>query len=298
MTLFDRLVDEALRGQHSLAPLRMVVEKELLHHDILREMAEAGLLHTLTFIGGTCLRACYGSRRLSEDLDFTGGARFDRATLAGLGEVLVDRLQAKYGLRVTVSEPMHERGRVDTWKLRVITRPERRDLPAQRINLDICAIPSHDRRPMLLRNAYGIEMGTGGLILQAESRAEILADKLIALALRPNRLKYRDLWDIGWLTQQGVVLPIELFPAKIRDHQRTPPEFLAQLSARRQQLLEDAALQQGFVQELARFLPPSVVAETVRQDAFWVWLSALIADLCGQVERGLDTAKHPPAFRM
>jgi predicted nucleotidyltransferase component of viral defense system len=49
------------------------VEKELLHHDILREMSMAGLLKNLTFIGGTCLRACYGSSRLSEDLDFTGG---------------------------------------------------------------------------------------------------------------------------------------------------------------------------------------------------------------------------------
>lgn len=72
MSLFDRLVDEALNNQREFSPLRAVVEKELLHHDILREMSEAGLLSDLTFIGGTCLRACYGSNRLSEDLDFTG----------------------------------------------------------------------------------------------------------------------------------------------------------------------------------------------------------------------------------
>jgi len=36
-------------------------EKELLHHDILRELSAAGLLAGLTFIGGTCLRACYGA---------------------------------------------------------------------------------------------------------------------------------------------------------------------------------------------------------------------------------------------
>lgn len=67
MSLFDQLVDEAVRSRGELAPLRPVVEKELLHHDILREMSEAGLLAGLTFIGGTCLRACYGSPRLSED---------------------------------------------------------------------------------------------------------------------------------------------------------------------------------------------------------------------------------------
>jgi predicted nucleotidyltransferase component of viral defense system len=65
MGLFDQLVDEALRTRPDLAILRPVVEKELLHHDILRELGEAGLLAGLTFIGGTCLRACYGSERSS-----------------------------------------------------------------------------------------------------------------------------------------------------------------------------------------------------------------------------------------
>ena len=298
MTLFDRLVNEALRAQSGLAPLRMVVEKELLHHDILREMAEAGLLQTLTFIGGTCLRACYGSNRLSEDLDFTGGFQFDRAMLAGLGEVLVERLQAKYGLTVTVGEPVWDSGNVDTWKMRVITRPEHRDLPAQRINIDICAIPSHDPRPMLLRNPYGVDLGTSGLILQAESRAEILLDKLIALAFRPNRIKYRDLWDIGWLVRQGIEPSLELLPVKITDHRRTQPELLARLAERRQALREDAEVHKGFIQEISRFLPPGVVTETVGQDAFWDWLIALITDLCVRVERALDPSKQPGSFPM
>jgi predicted nucleotidyltransferase component of viral defense system len=164
----------------------------LLHHDILREMSAAGLLSRLTLIGGTCLRACYGSSRLSEDLDFTGGQDFRRETLSDLAKVLVDQLHAKYGLEVTVSEPRRESGNVDTWKLKLMTRPENRGLPAQKINIDICAIPSHDRRPMLLRNPYGVDMGTSGLIIQAQSREEILADKLLALALRPNRIKNRD----------------------------------------------------------------------------------------------------------
>ena len=69
MSLFDRLVDEAIQNQKDLAPLRMVVEKELLHHDILATLNDAGLLRQLTFMGGTCLRSCYGSNRLSEDLD-------------------------------------------------------------------------------------------------------------------------------------------------------------------------------------------------------------------------------------
>lgn len=56
----------------------------------------------------------------------------------------------------------------------------------------MCAIPSHDPRPMMLRNLYGIDLGTSGLILKAQSREEILADKIIALASRENRIKNRD----------------------------------------------------------------------------------------------------------
>ena len=95
-------------------------------------------LQQLCFIGGTCLRACYGSNRLSEDLDFTGGTDFKRETLAELKTLLTQRLQVKYGLSVDVSEPQKETSNVDTWKLRIQTRPERKDLPAQRINIDIC----------------------------------------------------------------------------------------------------------------------------------------------------------------
>src|SRR5471030_2482941 len=119
MSLFDELVDEALKNQQALAPLRVVVEKELLHHDIMLALSSAGMLARLTFIGGTCLRACYGSSRLSEDLDFTGGADFNRESLAELAQVLVDSLKTKYGLEIEVSEPVRYEWNVDTWKLKV-----------------------------------------------------------------------------------------------------------------------------------------------------------------------------------
>lgn len=277
MSLFDNLVNEALRNQGELAPLRAVVEKELLHHDILREMNEAGLLNTLTFIGGTCLRACYGSNRLSEDLDFTGGREFTRESLADLGRVLEERLQVKYNLVVEVTEPVREHGNTDTWKLRVITRPEQKNLPAQRIHIDICAIPSYDRRPMLLRNHYGVEMGTSGLIVQAQSREEILADKLVALALRPNRLKNRDLWDIGWLKQQNITLPLSLIPNKVADHKRSQEEFTTLLGQRVHDLADKPEVRKAFIQEMRRFLPPQVIDRTVEKKEFWGYLTDLIS---------------------
>jgi predicted nucleotidyltransferase component of viral defense system len=274
--LFDQLVDQALRNQAELSPLRAVVEKELLHHDIIREMSASGLLRELTFIGGTCLRACYGSNRLSEDLDFTGGGDFKREGLSDLGATLVAGFHTKYGLAVTVSEPSRDSGKVDTWKLKVVTRPGQKELPAQRINIDICAIPSYDKRPMLLRNPYGVDMGTAGLIMQAQSREEILADKMIALALRPNRLKNRDLWDIGWLKQQNVQLPLALIPGKVADHRCTPAEFLNLLQQRGEALRADPAVRSDFILEMKRFLPPRIILETIEQAPFWDYLTQLV----------------------
>ena len=279
MSLFDQLVNEALRARADLSSLRPVVEKELLHHDILREMSEAGLLAGLTFIGGTCLRACYGSSRLSEDLDFTGGSDFRRGDLAELATVLTDRLKSRYGLPVRVSEPVKTGGNVSTWKLVIETRPGRKHLPAQRINLDICAIPSHAPRPMMLRNLYGVDLGTSGLILQAQSREEILADKVVALALRENRIKNRDLWDIAWLIQQGVELPLQLIPLKIRDHKREKADFIAALEARLAGLRGQPVMRAEFMKEMQRFLPAATVRDTIEKEPYWSYLTQVVTEL-------------------
>lgn len=279
MSLFDSLVDEALRARSDLALLRPVVEKELLHHDILREMSVAGLLAGLTFIGGTCLRACYGSHRLSEDLDFTGGAAFKRGDLADLGLILQKNLQTRYGLRVDVGDPVKEEGKVSTWKMSLETRPGRKDMPAQRIHLDICAIPSHDAHPMMLRNIYGVEIGTSGLILQAQSREEILADKIVALALRKNRIKNRDLWDILWLLQQGVELPHSLIPQKLEDHQCEKSEFEKLLRNRVKSLNASPVTRTDFLKEMRCFLPAAVSRQTVEQPQYWDYLARAVGEL-------------------
>ena len=298
MNLFDQLVRQAMKSKAGLEPLRVVVEKELLHHDIIREMGTAGFLNNLTFIGETCLRACYGSSRLSGDLDFTGGKSFNRKTLSDLAGVLVNRLEAKYGLNVTVDEPKRVTGNVDTWKMKVITRPEQKALPSQKINIDICTIPSYDRRPMMLRNHYGVEMGTSGLIIQAQSREEILADKLVALALRANQLKNRDLWDIVWLKQQGIDLPLDLVHKKILDHQRSTADFLKLLNERKSQLQRNPVLHQNFIREMKRFLPVHIVVETIENEDFWGYLTSLVCAECEKVAKVVGNDSEPLKFKM
>lgn len=188
-------------------------------------------------------------------------------------------LMEKYSLPVDIQIPKSpDSSKVETWKVSIITRPERKDLPAQRIHLDICALPSLDPRPQVLRNPYGVEMGTSGLILQAASREEILADKFVALALRRGRLKFRDLWDIHWLTQSTVPLRPDWVMEKANLHGRTPRDFLEKLESRLRQLEEEPRLRTDFLAELQRFLPSAQIENRIDQPAFWIYLMGMLRE--------------------
>ena len=279
MNLFDILVTEALKNQPNLSSLRVVVEKELLHHDILRVLSRNNLLTGLAFIGGTALRACYGGVRLSEDLDFTGGHDFTRDSLLDMGRILIENLNDKYGLPVKVSEPIKDTTNVDTWKIKIETRPLQTHLPAQKINIDICSVPSYEKQPMILLNPYGVDMGTGGLVIQVQSLEEIYADKLLAFALRANRIKYRDLWDILWLHQKGLKPRFELIPKKLQDRKCELDRFLKLFNERSRSLSEAKAIQLEFKQEMQRFLPMEQVNQVIEQDNLWGVIVYLINDL-------------------
>lgn len=59
---FNNIVDKAMQ-LNGRAHMRPVIEKELLHYDILFALDKKGLLDQLTFQGGTCLRLCFGALR-------------------------------------------------------------------------------------------------------------------------------------------------------------------------------------------------------------------------------------------
>ena len=158
-------------------------------------------------------------------------------------------------------------------------------MPAQRINIDICQVPSYEKKPMMLINPYGVDMGTSGLIIQAQSREEIYADKLLAFALRPNRIKYRDVWDIIWLHQQGLKPRVEWVPNKLADRHVSPKHFFELFHKREKSLTLDGNLAMEFKKEMQRFLPPEKVKETIDQKELWPFVSNLIGELGGQLQK-------------
>jgi predicted nucleotidyltransferase component of viral defense system len=276
MNLFDRLVETAIGRDSEYTALRPVVEKEIFHYDILRELNKAGYLKELVFMGGICLRKCYGSERLSEDLDFSGGFSFKKQDLAGLGTLLKKRLHEKYGYSINVSEPEKETGNTNTWKIKIVTRPERPDFPAQRINIDVCMLPSYATQPVMLKDCYGVETGTSGLILYAESLQEILVDKIIAVALRPNRVKNRDLWDIVWLNNRNVTWQPLLLEKKIADRKITREAFLSKYHQRLETIQNG---QKEFLAEMRRFLPPAIFTSDMADKPWWECLLGILREI-------------------
>ncbi|HQZ88129.1 MAG TPA: nucleotidyl transferase AbiEii/AbiGii toxin family protein, partial [Gammaproteobacteria bacterium] len=141
--------------------------------------------------------------------------------------------------------------------------------------------------PMVLLNPYGVDMGTNGLVLQTQSRAEIYTDKLIAFALRPNRLKYRDLWDMVWLHQQGIKPNFSLIPSKLQDRKLTQEYFLNLFTERHELLLQDNHLALEFNKEMRRFLSPDQINKTIAQNNLWSFIVYLIGDLDTQLRKSL-----------
>ena len=276
MNLFEQTIQKALQYNKNYSSLRTVVEKEVMHHDILRAMNNEGYLKNLTFIGGTCLRLCYGSQRLSEDLDFSSSLNFNKKELSSLPKILQETFLKKYNFKIEVSEPIKESGDTKTWKIKIITRQEKKNLPLQRINIDIVMLPSYNKQPVMLKNYYGIDSGTSGLILFAESLEEIFVDKIIAVAFRLNRVKNRDLWDIFWLYRQNIELNKKLLKQKLSDRKIDYADFFNKYNNR---IKEIENSQKVFLDEMKRFLAPVAFDDTFTSYLWWQQLILVLKNI-------------------
>ena len=135
---------EMIAREQGLGTLIPVIEKELIHYDIFDALDELGLLNSLTFQGGTCLRLCYGAQRYSEDLDFCAGEAFGDIDFASLAVKLDKRLGAKFGANVRVRGPgkANDFGNVSVkrWVVVVDTAPARPDLPSQKVKIEVASV--------------------------------------------------------------------------------------------------------------------------------------------------------------
>ncbi|MBE5215205.1 nucleotidyl transferase AbiEii/AbiGii toxin family protein [Pectobacterium quasiaquaticum] len=299
---FAELVSKAVESAE-LEGLRNVVEKELLHYDILYCLDNAGLLEQLTFQGGTSLRLCHGANRFSEDLDFAGGVAFSGADLRNMKACIEDYLGNRYGLEVNVKEPNelrnepgYEEVRIDKWQVSVTTAPEKRDMPRQRIKIEIANIPAYTRAPMTLKRNYEVlPDGYSDTLVMCETLNEVMCDKLVSLVATTKYIRYRDVWDLPWLIQQNATYDIDLIRKKIQDY-RIPnyDELLAQRIESIDQVMGDGR----FSAEMRRFLPQAVFNRTLGREAFSQYLSGELKALLGSLQQALKGEDGKAPFVM
>jgi predicted nucleotidyltransferase component of viral defense system len=296
--MLNKLVELALKNNPELIGMEDVVEKEILHHDIMSVLHHQGILQRLTFIGGTSLRLCYDSSRLSEDLDFTAGVDFKPESFSGLGEELQLFLERKYGLNVNVYEPRLSSTNTSTWKVTIEKHSNRPDLPSQKMHIDVCSLPSFDIEHRPLIDHYGIKSQMSGLPIPVQSLNEIQADKMIAFAYRERRIKPRDVWDIVWLTQQRAQQNVELVIKKLAARKKDYKEFINLLQKHTELIVDNGETKNDFHQEMSRFLPASVSERTVQQDTFWKYFGTIITEEVKQLVDMLNGEGDSPKFKM
>lgn len=285
---FDSLVNRAMLAS-GMAHMRPVVQKELLHYDILFSLESEGLLDELTFQGGTSLRLCYGAPRLSEDLDFAGGQGFSSQKANQIKACVEKHIGRRYGLEVRVKEPHELRNdpqyagvNVNKWQVSVVTAPQRRDNPQQRIRIEIASIPAWTREPRSLQINYDfLPDGYGDILIMTETLNEVMADKLVSLVNTENHVRHRDIWDLRWLKQKGAEIDLSLINNKIADYQVDHyVDKLDSMSLRLPEVIQGNTFQN----EMRRFLPIEVQERTLDKEKFLDFLANEISEMLEQTK--------------
>lgn len=299
---FAQLVNLAMQTTN-VSHMRAVIEKELLHYDILFALERGGFLDKLVFQGGTSLRLCYGGNRFSEDLDFAGGKEFNSFMLKDIKACIEKYIGERYGLEVTVKEPKelkkdpkYSELKIDKWQVAVVTAPQRKDLPKQKIKLEVANIPAYTKQPLPLNVNYDfLPDGYSDTLILAETLDEVMADKIISLPATTKYVRHRDIWDLAWLQQQGAQLDIELVKNKVADYQLEQYQsMLSHLIDRLPELITSPE----FIGEMKRFLDTEVFDRTLGKEKFQLYLQNTLTELFKTVLSKMFTEATELEFKM
>lgn len=299
---FAQLVNRVMQDAN-VTHMRPVIEKELLHYDILFCLEEKGLLDNLVFQGGTSLRLCRGGNRFSEDLDFAGGRDFSSTRLGEMKDCLQDYIGKRYGLEVIVKEPAvlkedaeYAELNIDKWQISVITAPDRKAVPRQRIKIEVANVPAYTREALpLIVNYDFLPDGYEDTLIFTETLDEVMADKLVSLPATKRYVRHRDIWDLSWLKQQGAIVQPDLVQRKIADYRL--PDYPDRLELMIEKL-PNIVTGSDFKNEMKRFLPTDVYDRTLGKDKFEGFLVNTVTELFKELKQKLHGQETEAEFKM
>ena len=243
--------------------LKSVIIKEMLHLDILKALSDCEISKQIAFQGGTALRLCYQGVRYCEDLNFVlcnESLDFDKELFRKFEEAFIKSIKNKYNLETELIYPKNDENRVQKWIAKINLPIENRK---ERINIEVCKIPSYDNEINNIRNYYNPKH-TEDIFLRVESLDEILADKIIAFGAR-KYIKYRDLWDIKFLKDINIILNSKFVENKINDYKISDFDKLLD---EKLYILNNEDLKENFFQEMSRFLKPKLLNKLIELDYF------------------------------
>ena len=118
--------------------------------------------------------------------------------------------------------------KVQVWQLKV---PISDQGTKQMVKIEVANVPSYQSEsriwPVMMPDNVNLEPAPI-VILDVESQAEIMADKVVALACR-NHIKHRDIWDYHILESQGIVPQADIVQKKFKDYGIKPEVLLFNL---------------------------------------------------------------------
>ncbi|UGB02715.1 nucleotidyl transferase AbiEii/AbiGii toxin family protein [Leclercia sp. G3L] len=145
----------------------------------------------------------------------------------------------------------------------------------------------------LVRNYSVLPDGYSDTLIRVESLDEIMPDKLVSLPASTLRIRYRDMWDLIWLKQQGAKMNVGLVSQKLADYKIENFEQLIQF---RIDSLPTIIAEGHFYNEMTRFIPSAVYETSLGREGFSSFLLDSLSDLLNQLRTELYAKKNNPAL--
>lgn len=173
--------------------------------------------------------------------------------------------------------------KVDKWQVRITTSPEQKDLPKQKIKLEIANIPAYSREPKAIQKNYEfLPDGYEDTLIMTETLDEIMADKIVSLPSCQRYIRNRDIWDLRWLKQQGAKINKDFILAKIEAYK---VENYSDKLDEKINNLGEIIHGRAFMDEMSRFIPIDVQERTIKTAKFLDFLTNENKELLSDVKK-------------
>lgn len=208
-----------------------------------------------------------------------------RTSLARKYSVEVDSIILKkpkgpYGLR-------GKDVKVQVWQLKV---PISTQGARQMVKIEVANVSAYQTEPRIwpaMTSDSANMAPSPTVILNVESRAEIMADKIVALACR-NHIKHRDIWDYHMLKAQGIVAHSSTIIKKFRDYGISHESLRLNIKEKLSAFSDKEELVKKFWQEMKRFVFPETALQMVDQG----FESEMISSAQMALNRALKTVER------